>query len=130
KKIKQLIKKMGLKKYVILKGYVPHHQIVDLLHHAHIFLLASQSRYHGISEGIPNAIMEAFATGLPIISTNHGGIPEIVQDGVSGFLVPEKAAQAMADKLAYLIEHPEVCKSMGKIGCKHVKRYHNMKIQN
>jgi colanic acid/amylovoran biosynthesis glycosyltransferase len=56
------------------------------------------------------------AMGLPVISTYHGGIPELVEDGVSGFLVPEKNIEAIAEKLRYLITHPHQWEAMGKAG--------------
>jgi len=63
-----------------------------------------------------NTLKEAMAMGMPVISTLHGGIPELVEDGKSGFLVPERDANAIAQKLNYLIAHPEVWAEMGKAG--------------
>ena len=63
---------------------------------------------NGDSEGIPGAIVEALACGLPVLSTRHSGIPEVVQDGESGLLVPERDVNALAEKLEYLIEHPDL----------------------
>ena len=59
--------------------------------------------------------------GLPVIGTLHGGIPELVEDGVSGFLVPERDEEAIADKLIYLIQHPELWQQMGFDGRKKVE---------
>ncbi|MGB8366948.1 MAG: glycosyltransferase, partial [Candidatus Babeliales bacterium] len=69
--------------------------------------------------------MEAMATGLPVISTYHGGIPEIVKDNVSGFLVPERNVEMLLEKMIYLIENPESWISMGKAGAEWVKQEHN-----
>ena len=68
--------------------------------------------------------------GLPVVSTYHGGIPELVEDGVSGFLVPEKDAEAIAQKLSYLIEHPEIWAEMGKAGRKSVKQKYDINKLN
>jgi colanic acid/amylovoran biosynthesis glycosyltransferase len=57
-------------------------------------------------------VKEAMATGLPVIATRHGGIPELVEDGVSGFLVPEADIAALAEKIAYLIDHAEIWERM------------------
>ena len=65
------------------------------------------------------------ATGLAVISTYNGGIPELVEDGISGFLVAEKNVDMLVEKMAYLIEHSECWKSMGRAGSKQVNREHN-----
>jgi colanic acid/amylovoran biosynthesis glycosyltransferase len=75
----------------------------------------------GDQEGIPNVIKEAMAMGLPVLSTFHSGIPELVTDGVSGLLVPERDAASIADALVYLIRHPEICKKMGEEGRRQVE---------
>ncbi|HBW30496.1 MAG TPA: colanic acid biosynthesis glycosyltransferase WcaL, partial [Nostoc sp. UBA8866] len=59
-----------------------------------------------------------------------GGIPELVTDGVSGFLVPERDAEAIAHKLTYLIEHPELWKKMGKAGRGRVEEKYDMNKLN
>jgi len=70
----------------------------------------------GHAEGISNAIMEYMAAGLPVIATNAGGTPEIVNDNVSGFLVPAFDEEIVADRLEYLISNPAKAKEMGKEG--------------
>jgi len=70
----------------------------------------------GNKEGIPNIIKEAMAVGLPVISTFHGGIPELVRDGVSGFLVSERDPEALYEKLSFLIQNPKKWFEMGKAG--------------
>jgi glycosyltransferase involved in cell wall biosynthesis len=70
----------------------------------------------GDQEGLPNSILEAAAFGLPVISTLHSGIPEEVEDGVTGFLVPEYAAEAMAEKMILLAGNPELRSLMGMRG--------------
>lgn len=87
-----------------------------MLEGADILLAPSVTGSDGNQEGIPVAIMEAMAVGSLIISTRHSGIPELVQDGVSGFLVPERDVDALAEKLIYLIEHPEIWPEMGQAG--------------
>ena len=84
----------------------------------------------GDQEGIPGVIMEAFATGLPVVSTEHAGIPEIVRDGASGFLVPEKDVDALIQKLEILIQQPQLRYAMGRTGRKYVEQYYNIKILN
>ncbi len=77
-----------------------------------------------------NTLKEAMAMGLPVIGTLHGGIPELVKDGVSGFLVPERDADAIANKLSYLIEHPEIWPLMGKAGRTYVESRYDINRLN
>ncbi len=75
----------------------------------------------GTQEGIPNALKEAMASGIPVVSTFHAGISELVEDGVSGFLVPEREVVSLAERIKYLIQHPAVWPRMGMYGRKKVK---------
>jgi colanic acid/amylovoran biosynthesis glycosyltransferase len=65
------------------------------------------------------------AYGMPIVSTFHCDIPEVVIDGVSGFLVPEKDVNALAERLEHLITHPELWESMGRAGRVHIEKEFN-----
>ncbi|WP_438351857.1 glycosyltransferase [Paenibacillus sp. FA6] len=121
RKIKRLISSLKLNKYVQLKGLVAHSQLTNLLYRADIFCLPSITTKDGNHEGIPNAIKEAMATGLPIVSTRHGGIPELVTDGQEGLLVPEKNIIGLVEKFKYLIENPTIRQEMGEKGRKKVE---------
>ena len=98
-----------------------HKELPKILGKAHIFILASVTASSSNEEGIPNALKEAMATGLPVVSTYHAGIPELVEDGVTGFLVPERNVDLLADKLEYLITHPERWLKMGREGRKKMR---------
>ncbi len=114
--LQQLIESMGIERQVRLLGWKTHEEVIRLLEESHVLVAPSLTSESGDQEGIPNAIKEAMASGLPVISTFHSGIPELVTDGVSGLLVPEKDAASLADALAYLMSHPETCNRMGKAG--------------
>jgi len=129
-KLEDLILKLGIKSYIKFLGAVEQNEVLKLYQQAHIFILPSVTASNGDQEGIPVVLMEAQATGLPIISTYHTGIPEVVVDGKSGFLVPEKDVDALADKLEYLIEHPELWPEMGRYGRKFVEERYNIKKLN
>ncbi len=62
------------------------------------------------------SLMEAMATGLPVVSTVHAGIPELVEDGVSGFLVPERDEEKLAQRILDLVDHPQRWPEMGRRG--------------
>jgi len=72
----------------------------------------------------------AMAMGLPIIGTVHSGIPELVEDGVSGLLVPEGNIDTLTVRLLYLLDHPEICSQMGKEGRKKVEESFNINSLN
>ncbi len=114
--LQQLIESKDIASQVKLLGWNTHEEVKNLLGEAHVLVAPSLTSESGDQEGIPNAIKEAMATGLPVISTLHSGIPELVTDGVSGLLVPERDAASLADALTYLIRDPEICKEMGQAG--------------
>ena len=65
------------------------------------------------------------ATGLPVVATRHGGIPELVTEGTEGLLVPEKNVRKLAKSLLLLVEQPELRLEMGRNGRARVERYFN-----
>lgn len=114
--LQQEIDRLGLSKSVKLLGRMRQEQVIARLTDAHLMLVPSVTTSDGDQEGLPVVIMEAMARGLPVVATRHTGIPEIVLDGKSGYLVPERDVDALADKLAQLIDHPETWESMGRAG--------------
>ena len=119
--LEHLVKELNINKNVTLLGWKQQEEIIELMKDADILLAPSVTGENGDQEGIPVVLMEAMAQGLPVISTYHSGIPELVQDGESGFLVPERDISALSDRLEYLIDHPEIWFEMGKAGRKHVE---------
>ena len=70
-------------------------------------------------------ISQALATGLPVITTKHSGLPDQVKDGKNGFLVDEGNYELLAEKIIYMIEHPELWSGMGRRGREHVLLNYN-----
>ena len=101
---------------------MPPAKVVEELQWAHIKLHPSVTSSNGDEEGIPNSLKEAMACGLPVVSTHHSGIPELVEDGVSGYLVPERDASAIADALRVLMQNSEAWEAMGRAGRAAVER--------
>jgi colanic acid/amylovoran biosynthesis glycosyltransferase len=124
--LQTLIEDLKVDNHVKLLGWKSKEQIIGLLQEADIFLAPSVTSQNGSREGIPGAIVEALALGLPVLSTRHSGIPEVVQDGESGFLVPERDTDALAEKLEYLIEHSELWPAMGKKGRTYVEQHYDI----
>ncbi len=129
-RLELLVKNLGLEKVVKFFGWCDQEQVVDILQQVHIFVLASVTAVRGAQEGIPNALKEAMAVGMPVVSTFHAGIPELVEDGVSGFLVPEREIISLTERIKYLIQHPEVWPKMGMRGRDKVKREFEMHKTN
>ena len=128
--LESLINTLGVRDRVQLLGWKRRAEIVELLDNADILLAPSVTAEDGDQEGTPTVLMEALAQGLPVLSTRHSGIPELVQDGESGFLVPERDVDALAGRLEYLIEHPERWPEMGRVGRDHVKRCYDINKLN
>jgi colanic acid/amylovoran biosynthesis glycosyltransferase len=106
----------GVRERVQFLGYLTPEQVAQEMEHAHLFCLPSRVGPDGDSEGIPNVLKEAMATGLPVVSTYHAGIPELVEDGVSGYLVSERDVEALTDRLEQLLKEPERWEAMGRAG--------------
>jgi len=115
-RLESLIRELDLDSQVSLLGFQTMAQIADLYRVSHLFLLPSVTAADGDMEGQGLVLQEAQAAGLPVVSTRHNGIPEGVRDGETGFLVPERDPGALAERLSYLVEHPEVWPAMGRAG--------------
>lgn len=111
-----LARSLGMEDAVEFIGFLPHTAIASLMRSVRGFVQHSITAHDGNTEGTPVAVMEAAASGLPIVSTFHAGIKEVVQHGTTGFLVEEGAVDAMAGHLLTLARHPEVAQRMGAAG--------------
>jgi len=104
--------------------------VVSALDGAHMVVAPSVTASDGDEEGIPVVLMEAMAMGLPVVATRHSGIPELVQDGVSGRLVPERDVRALAAAIADIASNPGAWPAMGEAGRARVVASHNIQTLN
>jgi colanic acid/amylovoran biosynthesis glycosyltransferase len=118
--LRALIDELGLAQQVHLLGWQDNDHVRELLNDTHIFVAPSVTALDGDQEGIPVSIMEAMAAGLPVLSTRHSGIPELVTDGVSGWLAPERDVEILADRMRTLINAPDSWPALGRAGRAHV----------
>jgi len=81
-----------------------------------VMALCRISLLSSVTEGLPNAILESMLLGKPVVATCVGGVPELIEDGVEGWLVPPCDAERFADRVIDLIEHPDVATGMGSAG--------------
>jgi glycosyltransferase involved in cell wall biosynthesis len=98
---------LGVADRVAFEGAVAHQRIASYLHRADVFCLPSYA------EGVPTVLMEAMASGLAVVATRVYGIPELVEDGRSGLLVPPGDAGALAEAIARLAENAEMRAALG-----------------
>jgi len=125
--IEKLCNNLGLNDQVSFLGKVAKPKVIDLMRQADVFLHHSVTARNGDQEGIPTVLMEAMATGLPIISTYHSGIPELIENGVDGFLILERDVDEYTRRMIDILESGE---EMGKRSRKKIEEQFNIKIQN
>jgi len=128
--LENLVKTMGVQHAVKIVGWKDQSEVLEVCNGAHIFLAPSITSHDGDQEGIPVVLMEAMAMGLPVVSTLHSGIPELVRDGTTGFLVPEKDPAALAEKLGHLVANPELWPQMGHAGRRVIEEEYNIDVLN
>lgn len=102
------IERLGIQRYFRFLGYVEHEKLPHYYLDADLFVLPS------LAEGMPNVVLEAMGSGLPIVATAVAGSEELVQHGENGFLIAPKDVHALASSLAALVNDRSLCKTMGK----------------
>jgi glycosyltransferase involved in cell wall biosynthesis len=110
------IRQLGLENFVRLLGALPHEEVIAQYQQATVFTLPAVLGKDGDRDGIPNVILEALSMELPVVSTLHSGIPEVVEEGINGLLVPPEDAAALASALERLICNPQMRSAFGKAG--------------
>jgi len=115
--LENLVTKLGLTKYVTFIGKVPNEKVPQYIAASDVFVLPS------LSEGFGIVLLEAMACGLPIVATNVGGIPEIVQDGENGFLVEPENPEGIAQKVLTLLENDDLRRRISQNNLEKAKNY-------
>ncbi len=100
KKLVAYAEKLGVKDTILFTGYYPDKKLPMLYQAADVFAFST------FYENLPFAVLEALATGLPVVTTNVGGIPEMIEDGKNGFLVQPSNPRELSDRILYFLEHP------------------------
>ncbi|MGB3297302.1 MAG: glycosyltransferase [Phormidesmis sp.] len=130
KKLAALIESLNLQENVHLLGWRDEAEIIEVLTRSHLFVAPSVTSAAGNQDAPVNVLKEAMALGLPVVSTYHGGIPELVEHDISGLLVPERDASAIAQALFTLIESPERWAAMGQAGRAYVETHYGLDTLN
>jgi glycosyltransferase involved in cell wall biosynthesis len=128
-RLERIIDDLSLGSAVTLYGAQPTATVAQLMRTASIFCLPSVRASDGDAEGLGQVLLEAGATGKPLVGTNHGGIPEIVHEGDNGFLVPERDPDALADRLERLLADPTLRRRFGRAARVTIERNFNVRNQ-
>jgi glycosyltransferase involved in cell wall biosynthesis len=106
--LREHVRAVGLESRVQFMGPQPQSELAIWMAKAFVLVLPS------ISEGLGRVIIEAMASGTPVIGSRVGGIPELIEDGARGFLVPPGDERALAEKLRWMLENPDAARAMGE----------------
>ncbi|HYC61470.1 MAG TPA: glycosyltransferase family 4 protein [Thermoanaerobaculia bacterium] len=123
----RMIRDRNLDDTVHLLGAQPEAEVARLLKETTFFVLPSIVQKDGTMEGMPNALIEAMATGRAVISTTIAGIPELIEHGTTGLLVPPEDSVALADAIRQLLTNPERARRMGQLGRERIVREFNIR---
>ena len=94
---------LGVTNKMLFRGFISQKELRELFYSSHIFLHPSETGADGNQEGVPNSMLEAMVSGLPVFATIHGGIPEAIENDRSGILIAERDHQALAKNLLELV---------------------------
>lgn len=128
--LKRLVNDLHLENVVTFMGPQPQQVVKEKLKNANVFLLPSVRDEYGMMEGIPVAIMESMAMGVPVISTFHSGIPELIEDNVSGLLCEERNALEIAEKLEMLLQEPQLAETLSINARQKIEEEYDINILN
>lgn len=120
--MRNLAGQLGIADKVLFKGLLSQEALRELFFSSHIFLHPSETARDGNQEGVPNSMLEAMASGLPVFATRHGGIPEAIEDGVSGVLVAEGDDLALSRALLEATADPDRLARLARAGAESVAR--------
>lgn len=112
--LEDLATELGIDAVTTFPGKIPHESVPSALHQIDVFVAASRRESFGV------AILEASACGIPVIVSDVGGLPEVVRDGITGFVVPRESPEAVAEALGRLVVDPALRARMGSAGREHV----------
>jgi glycosyltransferase involved in cell wall biosynthesis len=127
--LQNIARELGVADRVSFTGFISQEQLREIYYRSHIFLHPSQIGRDGNQEGIPNSMLEAMATGLPVFATEHGGIPEAIENGISGVLVAEGDDEALARALFSAAKDPDSLSQIAKCGADGVRQNFDLSNQ-
>ena len=118
--LEELAEELGIASKVHFHGFLTQGELMDLYSQSHIFVHPSETPPDKNQEGVPNSVLEAMSTGLPVVATNHGGIPEAVEHGRGGLLVDERDFESLATSLKEIARSRNAFREMGLLASEYV----------
>jgi glycosyltransferase involved in cell wall biosynthesis len=119
--LENLVATLGLRENVIFPGFIPHEDFPKYMKACDVFILPAIIDSIGDTEGSATIMLETMACGTPVVGTKVGGIPYAIKNGMGGFLVEQKNAKQLANKIVMLIKDEELREKMSKVGRKYVE---------
>lgn len=119
--IMDFAQELGIGESVELRGFLDQTQLAALYKSGHFFLHPSEMTSDQNQEGVPNSMLEAMATGMPVLATRHGGIPEAIAHEISGLLVEERDHTALGSHMLHLADSPELALRLGAAAARSVR---------
>jgi len=129
RELQTLARELKIAESVSFTGFVSQERLREIYYRSHIFLHPSQTGRDGNQEGIPNSMLEAMVTGLPVFATEHGGIPEAIEHGVSGVLVPERDEFALVETLLDAVHDLGFLSRIAQSGAEAVRKNFDLSTQ-
>lgn len=126
--LRALAATLGIADRVRFSGFLSQSDLHALYAESHLFLHPSELGPDGDQEGVPNSMLEAMASGLPVLATQHGGIPEAVEGGVSGHLVPERDHATLAQRMLALAADASAYAAMSKAAAERVAARFDLRV--
>ena len=120
--LEELATELGIDSKIEFTGWIGPEQKCSILQDTDLFIMAS------LSEGMPNSIVEAMKYGIPIVATNVGGIPSLVEHEVNGYLAPAQDHKQMASYLVDLMANPETCSRISEANIDKIAEEHNLEV--
>lgn len=126
-RLSRLIRELRLDDTVLLRGALPHAHVIQKYSEATLFALACIVAEDGNRDGIPNVILEAMAHRLPVVSTNVSGIPEVIHNQETGWLVESQNVEALSAAIARVLDDPQNAAAVGENAHSFVEQYFNIR---
>jgi glycosyltransferase involved in cell wall biosynthesis len=127
--LQELARQLKIDHRTTFTGFISQEQLRAVYYGSHIFLHPSETGSDGNQEGVPNSMLEAMASGLPVCATQHGGIPEAIENGVSGLLVPEHDSNALSEALLQGAREPGLLARLARQGADAVRSKFDLATQ-
>jgi len=127
--LQELARELKIDHRISLTGFISQEKLREIFYASHIFLHPSETGRDGNQEGVPNSMLEAMASGLPVFATRHGGIPEAIENGVSGVLVRERDHEALTSALLEASQDRHLLSRIARHGAEVVAEKFDQRVQ-